>query len=411
MKHKISPFLALQHRDFRLLWLGLFISSVGSEMQVVAVNWHVYLLTKSAFSLGIIGLSRFLPLLLLAPFSGMIADVIDRKKLILIAQISMTLFSFILTFATFTHIVSPTMIYVLIGLISAALSFDMPARQSIVPSLVPKKHFINAVSLNVTMRQASMVLGPMLGGFVIAFAGVGSVYFINALSFIGVILAVLAMHPLKSLTSIRPPFNLASLKEGFRFVKNSPMIYSTMLLDFFATFFASATVLLPVFAHDILKVGPTGLGFLYAAPSIGAIAAGLFVSTFGGKLRNQGKILLVSVFLYGISTIAFGISRSFVFSLVFLACGGVGDMISTVIRNTIRQLITPDHIRGRMIAVNMIFFMGGPQLGELEAGVVAGLFGTPLSVVVGGIGTILATIFVAWRTPQLKKYQGHELMV
>ncbi len=411
MKQKLSPFVALQYRDFRLLWLGLFISAIGSEMQVVAVNWHVYLLTKSAFSLGIIGLARFLPLLIFAPFSGIIADMIDRKKLILIAQISMTFFSFILAIMTFTHTISPFIIYVLIALISASLSFDMPARQAIVPSLVPKKHFINAVSLNVTMRQASMVLGPMFGGFIIAFFGVGNVYFINAVSFIGVILAVLAMGPLKHLATKRPLFNWVSLKEGFVFVKNSPMIYSTMLLDFFATFFASATILLPVFAHDILRVGPTGLGFLYAAPAIGAIISGLLISTFGAKLKYQGAILLISVLLYGFSTILFGLSRSFFLSLIFLGLGGVGDMISTVIRNTIRQLITPDHIRGRMIAVNMIFFMGGPQLGELEAGVIAGVFGTPFSVVLGGIGTIFATIIISLKTPQLKKYQGHELMV
>lgn len=411
MKQKISPFVALQYRDFRLLWLGLFISAIGSEMQMVAVNWHVYLLTKSPFSLGIIGLVRFLPLLLLAPISGMIADIIDRKKLILISQILMTVFSFVLAFSTFTHIVSPLVIYILIALISAALAFDMPARQSIVPSLVPKKHFINAVSINVTMRQTSMVLGPMFGGFVIAFLGVGNVYFINALSFFGVILAVLAMAPLKRLTTVKPPFNWTSLKEGFVFVKNSPMIYSTMLLDFFATFFSAATVLLPVFANDILKVGPKGLGFLYAAPSIGAITAGLIISSLHGRLKHQGSILIVGVLLYGVSTILFGFSRSFTLSLVFLFMSGIGDMISTVIRNTIRQLMTPDYIRGRMVAVNMIFFMGGPQLGELEAGVVAGLFGTPLSVVVGGLGTILATLFIAWKTPQLKKYQGHEIIV
>ncbi len=210
MKQRISPFIALQYRDFRLLWIGLFISAIGSEMQVVAVNWHVYLLTKSAFSLGIIGLARFLPLILLSPFSGVIADIIDRKKLMLIAQISMTFFSFILALTTFTHIISPIIIYVLIAFMSAALSFDMPARQVIIPSLVPRKHFINAVSLSVTMRQASMVLGPMLGGFIIAFLGVGNVYLINALSFIGVIIAILAMAPLKLLTIEKPSFNVAS---------------------------------------------------------------------------------------------------------------------------------------------------------------------------------------------------------
>ncbi|MBI3366304.1 MFS transporter [Candidatus Roizmanbacteria bacterium] len=410
MNQRLSPFIALQYSDFRLLWIGLFISSIGSQMQLVAVNWHIYLLTKSAFSLGIIGFARFLPMIILSPFSGIIADMIDRKKLMLLAQIFMTIFSLILTITTFLHIVSPTMIYFLIAALSAASSFDMPARQSLVPSLVPKKHFINAVSINTTMWQASMVLGPSLGGFIIASLGIGNVYLINAFSFIAVIIAILAMAPLKKQIIEKPVFNVASLKEGFVFVKNTPMIYSTMLLDFIATFFSSATVLLPIFAHDILRVGPKGLGLLYGAPSIGAIIAGLIISSHGARLKQQGILLLSGVFIYGFSTILFGISRSFILSFIFLMLSGVGDMVSTVIRNTIRQLMTPDYIRGRMVAVNMIFFMGGPQLGELEAGVVAGLFGTPLSVVVGGLGTIIATIIIAIRTPQLRKYQEHELV-
>jgi len=411
MKQHVSPFIALQYRDFRLLWIGLFISSIGSQMQLVAVNWHVYLLTKSAFSLGIIGLARFLPLIILAPLSGTVADMINRKKLMLLAQIAMTIFSFILTITTFLHIASPIIIYLLIAALSAASSFDMPARQSLIPSLVPKKHFINAVSIHSTMWQASMVLGPSLGGFVIASFGVGNVYFINTLSFIAVIIAIILMTPLKKQITEKPSFNLASLKEGFVFVKNTPMIYSTMLLDFIATFFSAATVLLPIFAHDILKVGPQGLGLLYAAPSIGAIVAGLIISSHGAKLKHQGTLLLFGVFLYGFATILFGISRSFILSLIFLMLSGIGDMVSSVIRNTIRQFMTPDYIRGRMVAVNMIFFMGGPQLGEVEAGIVAGFVGSPLSVIIGGVGTVIAAGIVTLLVPQLKKYQGHELVV
>jgi MFS family permease len=411
MKPKNTPFVALQHRNFRLLWLGVLISSIGSEMQVVAVNWHVYLLTKSAFSLGIIGLARFLPLLLVSPISGIIADIIDRKKLMLIAQISMTIFSFILALTTFLNIISPLLIYILIALISASLSFDMPARQSVVPSLVPKKHFINAVSLNVTMRHVAMVLGPSLGGFMIAFFGVGNVYLINAFSFFAVILALLLMDPIKKITENKPTLSLESLKEGFSFVKSKPMIYSTMLLDFFATFFSSATVLMPIFASDILRVGPQGLGILYAAPPLGAIIAGMILSYYHGKISHQGKLLLSGVFVYGLFTLLFGFSKSFILSLIFLMLSGIGDMVSTVIRNTIRQLMTPDHIRGRMVAINMIFFMGGPQLGEVEAGITAGIFGAPISVVIGGIGTIIAALIVTYFVPQVKKYQGHELVV
>lgn len=410
MSKYLSPFIALQYRDYRLLWIGLFISAIGTQMQLVAVNWHVYLLTKSAFSLGIIGLARFLPLMILAPLSGIVADMVNRKKLILVAQILMTIFSFILAVTTFFHVVSPTIIYILIALISAASSFDSPARQSLIPSLVPKKHFISAVGIGTTMWQASMVLGPSLGGFIIASLGVTSVYFFNALSFFAVIVAILLMGPLKKRV-FKPRFNFNALKEGFIFVKNTPMIYSTMLLDFIATFFSAATVLLPVFAQDILRVGPRGLGFLYAAPSIGAIIAGIVISSFGTQLKHQGWLLLFGVFLYGFSTILFGLSQSFVLSLIVLMASGIGDMISTVIRNTIRQLITPDYIRGRMVAVNMIFFMGGPQLGEVESGILAGFVGAPLSVIIGGVGTIISTGIVSILVPQIRKYQGHELMI
>lgn len=183
-----------------------------------------------------------------------------------------------------------------------------------------------------------------------------------------------------------------------------------MLLDFFATFFSSATVLLPIFAKDILAVGPKGLGILYAAPALGAVIAGLIVSSLG-HLKNQGKILLGAIIIYGMATIFFGISRSFFLSLIFLFLTGVGDVVSTIIRNTIRQLTTPDYLRGRMVSVNMIFFMGGPQLGEAEAGILAAAIGTPASVVVGGIGTIIATLMLAFFIPKLKNYQGNKVVV
>lgn len=406
---RISPFTALQHRNFRLLWIGLLISSIGSQMQLVAVNWHVYLLTKSAVSLGIIGLSRFLPLIIFAPISGMVADMIDRRKLMFFAQITMTLAAVILAATTFNHTISPLLIYLLIAVGSAAMAFDMPSRQSLFPNLVPKKHLVNAISLNTTMFQASVVLGPSLGGFLIAWFGVGYIYIINAFSFIAVIIALLFMHLPQITDQKKSEFDFLSLKEGLRFVIKTPMIISTVLLDFFASFFASATVLMPIFAKDILSVGPKGLGFLYAAPSIGGIAAGLFISTLG-HFKHQGKILLGAVLMYGISTILFGISRSFYLSLFFLSLSGIGDTVSTVIRNNIRQLMTPDYLRGRMVSIVMLFYVGGPQLGELEAGLLATAVGTPLSVIIGGIGTIITTLIISILIPRLRKYQGHELL-
>ncbi|MCL5797839.1 MAG: MFS transporter [Patescibacteria group bacterium] len=409
MKPRYHPFLALQFRDFRLLWLGMLISRIGSEMQVVALNWQIYLITGSALSLGLIGLSRFLPIIFFSLAGGMIADIADRKKLMIAAQTISMATAFIFAITTFTHNISPLLIYILLAINSIATSFETPARQSLVPALVPEKYFINAVSLNTIMWQSAMVIGPTIAGFIIALHGVDAVYTLNALSFLAVIFSLFAIRPPKSPRPIKVDFNLDTVRDGIRFVINTPIIYSTMLLDFFATFFASATVLLPIFAKDILKVGPQGMGILYAAASIGAVSAGLFVSSLG-HIKHQGKILLTAVSIYGLATIFFGLSKSFYLSILFLFLTGAGDVISTIIRNTIRQLATPDHIRGRMVSINMIFFMGGPQLGETEAGITAAMLGAPFSVVLGGVGTLAAVGLLALLIPKLRNYQGDELI-
>lgn len=407
---KMSPFEALRFRDFRLFWFGYLISRIGSEMQVVAISWHIYLLTGSPLSLGLIGFARFLPVIFFSLLGGVMADKFDRKKLLIITQILMIFLSLSLAAATFWGFVSPLVIYFLIGLNSAIGALETPTRQSIIPNLVPKKHFMNAVGLSTIMWQTAVVLGPSISGFIIAYLGVSSIYLINALSFIAVIVASILIKIPINIHSKDVSFNFSSITHGLSFVFKTPIIYSTMLLDFFATFFSSATVLLPVFATNIFKVGPSGLGILYAAPSLGAIIAGLIVSSLG-HIKNQGKILLIAVIIYGFATLSFGLSKSFSLSLIFLFIGGAGDVISTIIRNTIRQLHTPDYVRGRMVSVNMIFFMGGPQLGEAEAGVLAALMGTPFSVAIGGIGTIVATIIIAIFTPKLRKYKGDEIVV
>ncbi len=402
-----SPLFVLRHRNFRLLWIGLLISRVGSEMQVVGMNYHVYILTGSAFSLGLIGLSRFLPILLFSLLGGITADIVSRRKIIFFAQVVMTFGALFLTFATFSGFVSPLLIYLTIGLTSLAAAFDTPARQAIIPHLVPGTEFAKAVSLNTTMWHTAIVLGPSLAGFTIAIFGVGVVYLINAISFLGVIVALLLMTPVAQIISQKVEFNLTSIKIGLHFVFKTPLIVSSMLLDFFAMFFSSATVLMPIFALDILKVGPEGLGFLYAAPALGAVIAGLFLSA-KDKIGNQGKILLVSVAIFALATILFGLSRNIYLSLIFIFITGAADAASSVIRNTIRMLKTPDHLRGRMVSINQIFFYGGPQLGEVEAGIVAGLFSAPFAVVTGGIATMITIAIIAYLVPQLRRYHRHE---
>lgn len=410
MKSKISPFSAFKIRDFRLLWLGLLISRIGSEMQVVAVSWQVYLLTGSALSLGIIGLARFLPVLFFSLIGGVAADRYDRRKVMLFSQIAMAFFSVVLAITTWNGTVSASVIYLMIAANSLASVFDTPARQSIVPLLVPKKQFVNAISLTTTMWHAAIVLGPTISGFTIASLGIASVYIINAVSFIASIISLLLLKRGGREVATRTSFSLTDITEGLSFVFKTPLMISSMLLDFFATFFSSATVLLPIFAKDILQVGPQGLGILYAAPSIGAISGGLLISSFN-KINKQGKLLITGVLIYGLSTFFFGFTRNFLVSLIFLFFTGFGDVISTIIRNTIRQMVTPDYLRGRMVSVNMIFFMGGPQLGEVEAGFLAATVGAPLSVSIGGLGTILITLLIAYFVPKLRKYEGHEVIM
>jgi MFS family permease len=247
-------------------------------------------------------------------------------------------------------------------------------------------------------------MGPTLGGFVIAWLGVALVYWIDAFSFVAVIIALLLMR-VGALVGERRPVNLKAALEGFAFVRSNTLIWSTMLLDFLATFFSSATVLLPLFATDILQVGPQGVGLLYAAPSVGAVLASAILSVWG-TLRRQGPILLVSVALYGLCTAIFGLSTNFWLSILMLMGVGASDTVSMVVRQTIRQLTTPDEMRGRMTAVGMLFFAGGPQLGEIEAGVAARLMGGPLSVAAGGLVCVVMVGIMSILTPRLRTYDS-----
>lgn len=407
IKVKSGRFAALEYRDFRILWVALLISNIGSQMQFAAINWHIYIITHSAIALGLIGLSRFLPITIFALFAGAVADAHNRRKILFVTQITMTLLSFILAFATLNHYVNPLIIYVVTALSAVALAFDAPPRQAFIPSLVHKDHLSNAMSLNVIMHQISLVIGPALGGLVISQFGVGSVYFANAISFLAVIAALIMMKTSGEIDGNPSKVTLRAIFEGLTFIKAKTIIWSTMLLDFFSTFFSSANSLLPIFAETILHVGPIGFGFLYAAQSIGAVLTG-YVMAYVGKIKNQGKLLLLGIFIYGFATIIFGLSKLVWLSFLALFLIGAGDSISSIIRNTIRQIKTPDYIKGRMTSVNMIFYMGGPQLGEFEAGMLAAAIGAPLSVVVGGIGTIIIVGIVALKIPILRKYSGEK---
>jgi len=329
--------------------------------------------------------------------------------LLFFTQTIMALSALGLAWLTFTGQITLWHMYALTAVGAAAVAFDTPARQSLVPNLVPGRDLASAFSLTSIAYQTGAIIGPALGGLVIAYMGQEYTYLINAISYGALLIALVMMGRVSQQAQPegKPKVSITAIKDGFRFIWLHPIILSTMLLDFFATFFSSARTLLPIFARDILHVGAVEYGWLASAESIGAVIAALIVSQIE-NLRRQGPVFLISVVVFGLATILFGLSSTLFLAMFALALIGASDTVSMIIRNTIRQLQTPDYIRGRMVSVNQIFFMGGPQLGEIEAGLVAQFFGAPFAVVSGGIGCILAVIWIAQRWPQLRNYNGDE---
>jgi len=377
-------------------------------MQFWAILWHIRELTDQPIALGGIGLVRVLPIIVFSLVGGAIADVFDRRKVMFATQTIFILNATLLGWLTISGKIAIWNIYLLTAIEAVASSFDLPARQSLTPNLVPSRDLPNAFSLQSMAFTVGSIIGPALSGIVIANGGLSVVYFINAATYLALVWAVIRIGPVTQLHAQRrgrSPVSWESIKEGLAFILSRPIILSSMLLDFFATFFSSANALLPIFARDILAVGEAGYGWLAAAQSVGAGLTALVMSQVA-TLHRQGKILLVAVISFGIWTVVFGYSRTFWLTFVSLGMIGASDTISTIIRNTIRQLRTPDYIRGRMTSINQIFFMGGPQLGELEAGLVAQFFGAPIAVITGGIGCIAATVWAARKWPQLWGYEG-----
>jgi MFS family permease len=354
-----------------------------------------------------VGLVRVVPIVTFSLIAGVIADAHDRRRLMLFTQTGMALSAALLSWVAFAGVKSVWPIYALAATGAAFGTFDNPARQALMPTLVPATDLPNAISLNAIMFQTAAVVGPAAGGVLIGEFGVPWAYAFNATSFLFVIGAVLAMRGISGrVEGSSRDVSLAAGIEGLRFVFSTPLIRSTMLLDFFATFFASATALLPIFAQDILHVGVRGYGLLSSAPSVGAILASLVMVRVIDHIDRRGQVLLWAITVYGLATVVFGLSHVFLLSFFCLALTGAADTVSMVIRNLVRQLTTPDHMRGRMTSVNMIFFQGGPQLGELEAGLVANAWGPVISVVSGGAGCLLATALIVSRTPQLRSYRA-----
>jgi MFS family permease len=404
---RIPP--ALFHRRFRLLWLGMMISIAGTQMQTWALLWHVRDLTDKPIALGGVGLARILPIIFFSLIGGAMADVVDRRRLLFVTQSVMALTAVVLAWLTINGTIDLWHIYLLTAMQALALAFDGPSRQALVPNLVPARDLPNAFSMTSIAFQTGAIIGPALSGLVIAYWGQAAVYIVNALSYLAVIIALALMGPVAQQVdpTRRASVSLSSIREGIQFIIHQPIILGTMVMDFFATFFSSANTLMPFVARDVLNVGAVQYGWLSAAQSIGAVAAALAVSQIE-HIRRQGVVFLSAVVVFGLATILFGLARSFLLVMLALVLIGAADSVSTIIRNTIRQLQTPDYIRGRMTSINQIFFMGGPQLGEMEAGVVAQLFSVPFAIISGGIGCLVAVAWISRRWPQLRNYDGEE---
>jgi len=421
MARNLTRMAALRYRDFRFLWFGEMVSTTGSQMQLFAINWHIFQLLRGqsftisvfgsdivmgseAFGLGMLGLVRVIPIVMFALLGGVLADALDRRRVMIWTRVISALIAAVLTYLTLADQIDVNSIYLLTALGAAATALDSPARQSIVANLVKPRHLTNAISLNTLIFQIATICGPALAGLLVAQFNIGLVYGINTATFVFAIIAIgLIRHrgKIKTASSI----GWRALIDGIRFTFGTRIIMGTMLLDFFATLFASARTMLPIVAGDVLGVGAAGYGLLATAQPIGALLVGLIMS-LRSQMKRQGLILLLSVGVYGLATAIFGISTSFALSYFLFALTGAGDTVSMVIRGTIRQLMTPDELRGRMVSVNMMFFMGGPQLGELEAGLVASLFGAPFAIFSGGLATVLLTAWVAWRYPSIRRYNN-----
>jgi MFS family permease len=397
---------AWQHHDFRLLVTGQCVATLGRQMQTVAITYQVYQLHHSALQLGLLGFVRLVPTLLFSLAGGVIADRVDRRRLLLITQPALLVCSLILILSTLTGWATLGVIYAITGIAAIISTVDDPSRNALLPVLVPREHLANALSWDITLGEVSAIVGPAIGGIAIGVVGIAGTYGGEAISFVVVILSLLAMHARPGAAAIDGPAGWHAAIEGLRFVRSSDIILAIMSLDFFANFWGSAVVLLPVFADRVLHVGPSKLGILFSAPAAGAVIGAMAMTAVSHRIRKPGWPLLGAIAAYGFATVGFGLSHTFLLSLLFLAGIGLSDTIGMTLRTQILQLLTPDALRGRVTAAEQVFTGGGPQLGQLKAGAVAARFGAPISVVFGGIMCIATVAIVAWLVPAIRRYRA-----
>ncbi len=399
---RTDPYEVLRNRDFLLYLIGRFVASFGQQMLTVAVGWEIYERTHSALALGFVGLTQMIPMIAFTLPAGHVADSYNRKRVILLMVAITAAASFGLAGASSLG-AAVGWIYFFLFITGSARPFLWAASAAFMPQLVPRTNFSRAVTWNTGAFHLSAVVGPAAGGGIIAWShSAAPVFILNAVAAVVCLLMISWLHAQHTVAK-REPMTLRSLIAGFEFVFASPIIIGTITLDMFAVLLGGATALLPIYAKDILLVGPSGLGLLQAALPAGSLACS-FALAHRPPLERAGRALLWSVVIFGLATIVFGVSRSFNLSFAMLFLCGAADNISVVIRHTLVQTLTPDEKRGRVSAVNSLFIGTSNELGGFESGLVAQYFGPVFSVVSGGIGTILVVAGVAWIWPQIRRY-------
>lgn len=404
MQTKKDPYAALRFPDYRLYITSRILLTMALQFQVVIIGWHVYSITKDPLSLGLIGLVEILPNFSVTLFAGYFADIYDRKKIVL-SCLSVLMFSgialYTVTHSHFADIQKLSLFYLIIACTGFARGILGPSLFSILTECVPKEHTINSATWNSTLWQIAITLGAGSSGFIFAAIGYDIYLIISFLVLLSIIaFSFISPKPHLNKGEVRAPV-FASIKEGVRYVFSNQVFLGALSLDLFAVLFGGAVALLPIFAQDILMVGPKGLGFLKAAPSVGSfIMAG--VNVYWPPLKNTGKKLLFAVFGFGVCMIIFGISKNFYLSVFILAISGACDNVSVVVRSSIMHTLIPMDMKGKVYAVNSLFVGSSNEIGEFESGVAAKLMGVVPSVVFGGTMTLLVVILTSFKAPKLK---------
>ncbi|MFM1815203.1 MAG: hypothetical protein RLZ98_1898 [Pseudomonadota bacterium] len=396
-----SPLL---YRDFLLACISRFGFGLGTQMQTVAIAWHVYDRTGDPFALGFLGLAGFLPAVSLVLFTGYVADTVERRLVLSVSIGAMAVSSFMLLLFIWSGSSAIWPIYIFVLIYASARAFYSPASQAIVPNLVPRHHFGNAIAFGSSVQQVATISGPAIGGLLYAVHPTAP--FIACAACFTAASVAMALIRFRSKPNPTGAADWSNMLAGLRYTWKQRVVLGAISLDMFAVVLGGAVALMPIFAKDILQVGPWGLGFLRSAPAVGALITATYISSRPPISRNAGKILLLAVAAYGAATIGFGLSESFVLSLLFLAAVGAADCVSVCIRMTMVQAETPDELRGRVASVNSLFITTSNEIGQFEAGVLAGFFGAVTAAVIGGVGAIMVAAIWAHIFPELRDRQA-----